>query len=383
MHLAQHRILGMLARLEEPRDEPKPCRGRPWLRTSTMQPARSTIGRDDGHGIAPVHEAAARAREPLAAAVLGPSRARCGRAGSSGSRRRSSGYSIVGVRRGLARGETDAARRSIAHRGAWLLRGRSRDRARAQPSGEAIYAAHCAGCHDAPPSEENRAPPRALLKQMSVARIVRTMDFGAMMSLTYMLDRAEREAVARISACRARIASRRRRRTAPIAPSPSRDGASRRLERLEPGADQHALSVAAAGSRARRCRSSAALGVRLRGRRQCVRAAGRARRAAVRRQRGRLDLRARRAQRLHPLALPGRRSRAHGDGRRAARRDGAARRAVRRSGRALLRGGGRERRAACGARGPRSTSRRSSRARRSRTTASSTCRWRRGRRAGR
>jgi polyvinyl alcohol dehydrogenase (cytochrome) len=65
------------------------------------------------------------------------------------------------------------------------------------PSGAAIYALRCASCHEAPPSDENRAPPRALLNQMSVARIIRTMDFGAMMSLTYMLDRAEREAVAR------------------------------------------------------------------------------------------------------------------------------------------------------------------------------------------
>jgi polyvinyl alcohol dehydrogenase (cytochrome) len=64
------------------------------------------------------------------------------------------------------------------------------------PSGEAIFAARCAMCHDAPPSADNRAPPKALLKQMSVARIIRTMDFGAMMSLTYMLDRAQREAVA-------------------------------------------------------------------------------------------------------------------------------------------------------------------------------------------
>jgi polyvinyl alcohol dehydrogenase (cytochrome) len=66
----------------------------------------------------------------------------------------------------------------------------------AAPSGEAIFASRCAMCHDAPPSADNRAPPKALLKQMSVARIIRTMDFGAMMSLTYMLDRAEREAVA-------------------------------------------------------------------------------------------------------------------------------------------------------------------------------------------
>ncbi|HLF10409.1 MAG TPA: PQQ-binding-like beta-propeller repeat protein [Gammaproteobacteria bacterium] len=67
---------------------------------------------------------------------------------------------------------------------------------KAQPSGERIYAERCAACHDAPPHDENRAPPKDLLRQMSVARIVRTMDFGAMMSLTYMLNRAEREAVA-------------------------------------------------------------------------------------------------------------------------------------------------------------------------------------------
>lgn len=66
----------------------------------------------------------------------------------------------------------------------------------AQPAGETIFAQRCASCHDAPPSEDNRAPPKALLRQMSVARIIRTMDFGAMMSLTYMLNRAEREAVA-------------------------------------------------------------------------------------------------------------------------------------------------------------------------------------------
>ncbi len=67
----------------------------------------------------------------------------------------------------------------------------------AQTDGAAIYAAHCAVCHEATPSAENRAPPRALLEKLSPARIVRTMDFGAMMSLTYMLDRAQRDAVAR------------------------------------------------------------------------------------------------------------------------------------------------------------------------------------------
>jgi polyvinyl alcohol dehydrogenase (cytochrome) len=64
----------------------------------------------------------------------------------------------------------------------------------AQDRGEAIYAEHCAQCHDLP---DSRAPARSTLEQMAVNRIIRTMDFGAMMSVTYMLDRADREAVAR------------------------------------------------------------------------------------------------------------------------------------------------------------------------------------------
>jgi polyvinyl alcohol dehydrogenase (cytochrome) len=67
----------------------------------------------------------------------------------------------------------------------------------AQPPGEAIYAARCAACHDAPPDDENRAPPKSALQQLPAARIIRAMDFGTMMSVTYMLNRAEREAVAR------------------------------------------------------------------------------------------------------------------------------------------------------------------------------------------
>jgi polyvinyl alcohol dehydrogenase (cytochrome) len=43
---------------------------------------------------------------------------------------------------------------------------------------------------------DSRAPAKATLEQMSTNRIVRTMDFGAMMSVTYMLDRADRAAVA-------------------------------------------------------------------------------------------------------------------------------------------------------------------------------------------
>jgi polyvinyl alcohol dehydrogenase (cytochrome) len=64
----------------------------------------------------------------------------------------------------------------------------------AQDRGAVIYAEQCARCHDVP---DSRAPPKSTLEQMAVNRIVRTMDFGAMMSVTYLLDRADRDAVAR------------------------------------------------------------------------------------------------------------------------------------------------------------------------------------------
>ena len=48
-----------------------------------------------------------------------------------------------------------------------------------------------------PMRSDTRAPSRTALQQMSVNRIIRTMDFGTMMSVTYMLDRDDRETVAR------------------------------------------------------------------------------------------------------------------------------------------------------------------------------------------
>jgi polyvinyl alcohol dehydrogenase (cytochrome) len=63
----------------------------------------------------------------------------------------------------------------------------------AQESGEQIYNTRCAGCHDIP---DSRAPAKAALEQMAVSRIIRTMDFGVMMSVTYMLDREQRQTVA-------------------------------------------------------------------------------------------------------------------------------------------------------------------------------------------
>jgi polyvinyl alcohol dehydrogenase (cytochrome) len=60
-------------------------------------------------------------------------------------------------------------------------------------SGEAVYQRRCASCHD---SASETAPPRDALKQLSVARILRTLDFGVMVNIANPLDREEREAVA-------------------------------------------------------------------------------------------------------------------------------------------------------------------------------------------
>jgi polyvinyl alcohol dehydrogenase (cytochrome) len=61
------------------------------------------------------------------------------------------------------------------------------------PDGAAVYAEHCAACHD---QVDARIPPRAALSQMSPARILRTLDFGLMMSIAYTMKRDERDAVA-------------------------------------------------------------------------------------------------------------------------------------------------------------------------------------------
>lgn len=61
------------------------------------------------------------------------------------------------------------------------------------PSGEAVYAKYCASCHD---QAGSRIPTREALTKMSPARILRTLDFGLMMSIAYPMRRNEREAVA-------------------------------------------------------------------------------------------------------------------------------------------------------------------------------------------
>jgi polyvinyl alcohol dehydrogenase (cytochrome) len=60
-------------------------------------------------------------------------------------------------------------------------------------SGEEVYRTRCSSCHD---QVGARIPPREALQKMSRARILRTLDFGLMMSIAYPMRREEREAVA-------------------------------------------------------------------------------------------------------------------------------------------------------------------------------------------
>ena len=60
-------------------------------------------------------------------------------------------------------------------------------------SGEAVFKQRCASCHD---SGNSRAPSRDDLKQYSVTRIQRALDFGLMSNVAGPLKRDERDAVA-------------------------------------------------------------------------------------------------------------------------------------------------------------------------------------------
>ncbi len=60
-------------------------------------------------------------------------------------------------------------------------------------TGAAVYEKYCAQCHD---QVTARIPTRDALQKMSPARIMRTLDFGLMMSIAYPLQRDERQAVA-------------------------------------------------------------------------------------------------------------------------------------------------------------------------------------------
>lgn len=62
-----------------------------------------------------------------------------------------------------------------------------------RPDGAQTYAKFCAACHD---QAAPRIPPRDALTRLSPQRIMRTLDFGLMMSVAYPMRREEREAVA-------------------------------------------------------------------------------------------------------------------------------------------------------------------------------------------
>src|SRR5215470_12514044 len=63
----------------------------------------------------------------------------------------------------------------------------------AKLAGEAVYKQRCAPCHE---QTNARIPPRSALNQMPAVRILRALDFGAMMTVAYPMSRDEREAVA-------------------------------------------------------------------------------------------------------------------------------------------------------------------------------------------
>ena len=62
-----------------------------------------------------------------------------------------------------------------------------------KPAGDAVYERRCAGCHE---QTNPRIPPRTSLNQMPATRILRALDFGAMMTVAYPMSRDERQAVA-------------------------------------------------------------------------------------------------------------------------------------------------------------------------------------------
>src|ERR1700693_5025551 len=63
----------------------------------------------------------------------------------------------------------------------------------ASVSGAVVYGKYCASCHE---QVGDRIPTREALTKMSPERILRTLDFGLMMSIAYPIRRDERKAVA-------------------------------------------------------------------------------------------------------------------------------------------------------------------------------------------
>src|ERR1700761_6459662 len=65
--------------------------------------------------------------------------------------------------------------------------------AAAPEAGEAVFSHYCAGCHE---QNNPRIPPRETLQKMPAARILRTLNYGAMITVAYTMSMSQREAVA-------------------------------------------------------------------------------------------------------------------------------------------------------------------------------------------
>src|SRR5579863_3486591 len=59
--------------------------------------------------------------------------------------------------------------------------------------GDAVFKQRCAGCHE---QNNPRIPTRETLQKMPAARILRTLNYGAMMTVAYTMSIGQREAVA-------------------------------------------------------------------------------------------------------------------------------------------------------------------------------------------
>src|SRR5665213_2352616 len=63
----------------------------------------------------------------------------------------------------------------------------------ASDAGENIYAQRCARCHEL---NNPRIPTRETLRKMPAARILRALNYGAMIAIAYTMNQGQREAVA-------------------------------------------------------------------------------------------------------------------------------------------------------------------------------------------
>ena len=137
--------------------------------------------------------------------------------------------------RNVAGGVTDPpgyVQASIATVRLWRRRAAANAQSPVAPSGAAAYARHCASCHE---QVDARIPTRDALAQMSPARILRTLDFGLMMSIAYPMTarRARgRRCVSRYGARRSRrrraLAARQTRASCPARRKPAGPAGARR-----------------------------------------------------------------------------------------------------------------------------------------------------------